>query len=98
MVVNNNIKEAYQEYVKWYDNLGINKEYLRESKITSLNQFAQKMIDDYELWYMFGEKCTIPLSLNERQEIFKERFPNMLDVESHRHYDYHLIPDRKLIK
>lgn len=98
MVVHKKVKESYQEYIKWYDNLGINREYLREVKIKSLTEFAQRIINDYELWYMFGEDCTVPLSLLERQEIFKERHPSSWDILSHKHYDDFLIPTVKLIK
>ena len=98
MVVHKKVKEAYRDYINWYDNLGINKEYLREIKIKNLTEFAQKLIDDYELWYMFGVNCTLPLTLLERQDIFKQRYPLSLDILSHKHYDDFLIPIVKLIK
>jgi hypothetical protein len=98
MVVHKKIRDAYNEYLKWFDNLGINREYIREIKIKNLSSFAQKLIDDDELWLMFGDECTIQLTVIERQDIFKEKYPNSLDILSHRHYDDYLIPSRKLIK
>jgi len=47
---------------------------------------------------MFGDECTIQLTVIERQDIFKEKYPHMLDILSHRHYDDYSIPSRKLIK
>ena len=46
MVVHKKIRDAYNEYLKWFDNLGINREYIRETKIKNLSSFAQKLIDD----------------------------------------------------
>jgi hypothetical protein len=97
-MVHEKITEAYNEYIKWFDNLGINKEFLREVKITSVQKFADKLVDDDELWYMFGEECTIPLTLMERQYLFKKSNPDRLDILSHRYYDDHLVPNRKLLK
>jgi len=98
MVVHKKIRDAYNEYLKWFDNLGINREYIRETKIKNLSCFAQKLIDDDELYLMFGDECTIQLTVIERQDIFKEKYPHMLDILSHRHYDDYSIPSRKLIK
>lgn len=92
------IKNAYKQYLNWFENLGINKEYFSEKKITSVSKFAERLIEDDELWLMFGEDCAIQLTLIERQEIFKERYPNMFDIPNHRHYDDFSIPTRKLIK
>ncbi len=98
MGVHKKIRDAYNEYLKWFDNLGINREYIRETKIKNLSCFAQKLIDDDELYLMFGDECTIQLTVIERQDIFKEKYPHMLDILSHRHYDDYSIPSRKLIK
>jgi hypothetical protein len=95
---NTNIKIAYKEYLNWYENLGINREYIREVKITNITRFTDRLIEDDELWLMFGDGCTVDLTLLERQNIFKEKYPHMLDILSHRHYDDHSIPKRKLIK
>lgn len=92
------LKIAYKEYLKWYENLGINREYFSEKKITSVSKFAERLIEDDELWLMFGENCTTQLTLIERQEIFKDKYPNMLDIPNHRYYDDFSIPTRKLIK
>lgn len=66
IMIHKNIRDAYREYVKWFDNLGINKEFFREEKIKDINKFADKLVDDDELWLMFGEECTINLTLFER--------------------------------
>lgn len=95
---NKHIKIAYKEYLNWFNNLGINREYFSEKKITSLSKFSEQLINDDELWLMFGDGCTTQLTLIERQEIFKDKFPNMLDILNHRHYDDFSIPTRKLIK
>jgi hypothetical protein len=97
-MIHKNLKESYSEYLNWYNNLGINKEYFGENKIQNVKAFGEKLITDDELWMMFGEDATIVLTLSERQKIFKQQNPTKIDIEKHRYYDDFLIPTRKLIK
>ncbi len=97
-MMHKSLREAYQEYVEWYNNLGINKEYFGEVKIPNITSFGEKLITDDELWMMFGKDATIELTLVERQKIFKQTYPTKTDFQKHRYYDDLLIPTRKLIK
>ena len=97
-MIHKNLKESYSEYLNWYNNLGINKEYFGENKIQNVKAFGEKLITDDELWMMFGEDATIVLTLSERQKIFKQQNPTKIDIEKHTYYDDFLIPTRKLIK
>lgn len=97
-MITKQIKTAYKEYLNWYENLGIDREYFRDKKITSVEKFAHELITDDELFIMFGEDCTENLTLLERQEIFKNLYPRKMDIRNHRYYDDHLIPTRRLCK
>lgn len=97
-MIHRNVKDAYSEYLNWYNNLGINKEYFGEVKIPNASAFGEKLITDDELWMMFGKDATIDLTLSERQKIFKQQYPTKVDIQKHRYYDDFLIPTRKLIK
>lgn len=97
-MIHNNIKESYSEYLNWYNNLGINKEYFGEKKIKNITQFSEKLITDDELWMMFGKNTTVDLTLLERQKLFQEKHPTKIVIQKDSYYDNFSIPTRKLIK